>query len=79
MNASRVNRRTALYKNTQGETFDAAVVRQGMLLKLQVNTVSAIEYMKNRGISSATIQRVLSGFQMRDDDKLAITTFIHRH
>ncbi|WP_332878635.1 hypothetical protein [Massilia sp. S19_KUP03_FR1] len=79
MHTSRVNRRTNLYKNTQGETFDAAVVRQGMLLKLQVNTVSAIEYMKNRGISPAIIQRVLSGLQMRDDDKLAIATFIHRH
>ena len=79
MHTSRVNRRTNLYKNTQGETFDAMVVRQGMLLKLQVNTVSAIEYMKNRGISPAIIQRVLSGFQMRDDDKLAIATFIHRH
>lgn len=75
MNASKVNRRAVLYRNSVGETFDEIVVRQGMLLRLQVNTVCAIEYMKNRGISSATIQRVLSGFRMREGDKLAIAAF----
>jgi hypothetical protein len=29
-------------------------------MQAMVNTVSAIEYMKNRGVGGATIQRVLS-------------------
>jgi hypothetical protein len=47
MQTSRVNRRTAFFTNAQGETFNAEMVRQAMLLKLQVNTLSAIESMQN--------------------------------
>ena len=74
---SKVNRRATKHLNSQGEKFDAAVVRQGILLKLDGNTLSAIEYMTNRGVSSAIIQRVLSGPQLREDDKLAIASYTH--
>jgi len=69
MKNTKVDRRTDIYQNSQGEKFDAAVVTEGILLQRQINTVTAIEYMKNRGVDSATIQRVLSGFSMRTDDK----------
>lgn len=72
MKNTQVDRRADMYRNSQGETSDAAVVTEGMLLQRQINTITAIEYMKNRGIDSATIQRVLSGFAMRDDDKTAL-------
>ena len=72
MKNTKVDRRADIYQNSQGEKFDAAVVTEGMLLQRQINTVTAIEYMKNRGIDSAIIQRVLSGFMMRDDDKTAL-------
>ena len=71
---SKVERRSDVYRNNDGEKFNAAVVREGVVLQLKVNTVSAIEYMKNRGIAGATIQRVLSGHQLRSDDKQAISS-----
>lgn len=72
MHHTQVNRRADMYQNSQGEKYDAAVVTEGMLLQRQISTVTAIEYMKNRGIDSATIQRVLSGFSMRSDDAAAL-------
>jgi hypothetical protein len=48
MNTSKVERRSHQYRNSQGEKFDAAVVRHGLMLKLEGNMVSAIEYMHNR-------------------------------
>lgn len=74
MIVSKVDRRAETYQNQRGEKFDEAVVREGIVLQQQINTVTAIEYMKNRGIASATIQRVLSGVQLRSDDRLAIAT-----
>lgn len=71
---SKVDRRDDMYKNSLGEKFDAAVVTEGMLLQREINTVTAIEYMKNRGISSAIIQRVLGGCAIRDDDKSALAS-----
>jgi hypothetical protein len=69
---SQAERRADLFQNSLGEKFDAAVVTEGMRLQAQVNTVTAIEYMKNRGMSGAIIQRVLSGVAMRDEDKAGI-------
>lgn len=68
MISRKIERRAAMYRNGRGEKFDAAVVRQGILLKLEGNTISAVEYMTNRGVASAIIQRVLSGTAWRADD-----------
>lgn len=75
VNLSKVERRSDQYRNSQGETFDAVVVRQGLILKLESTTVSAIEYMQNHGISADTIERVLSGNQLREGDKLAMLSY----
>lgn len=77
MNTNKVDRRSDQYRNSLGEKFDASVVRHGVMLKLEGNTVSAIEYMQNRGVPGDTIERVLSGAQLRDDDKLAMLSYIH--
>jgi hypothetical protein len=69
---SKLDRRADMFTNSQGEKFDAAVVTEGMLLQREINTVTAIEYMKNRGISSAIIQRVLGGAATRGDDRSAL-------
>lgn len=68
MITSKVERRADVFTNSRGEKFDAAVVTEGLLLQHRVSTVTAIEYMKNRGISSAVIQRVLSTAQCREED-----------
>lgn len=78
MNTSRVDRRSNQYHNSQGEMFDATVVRHGVMLKVRGSTVSAIEYMRNRGVRAYTIERVLSGNQLRCDDRLAIISYTHK-
>lgn len=72
MITSKVDRRSDMHRNSQGEKFDENVIREGVMLQLSLNTVGAIEFLKNRGVGSATIQRVLSGHQLRQDDKRAI-------
>ena len=42
-----------------------AVIKAGLSVQHSSNTVSAIEYLKNRGIDAVTIQRVLAGFYLR--------------
>jgi hypothetical protein len=75
MNIRKVERRSEQYRNGQGEKFDATVVRHGLILKLEGNTVSAIEYMHNRGVPVETIERVLSSTQLRDEDKLVVLSY----
>jgi hypothetical protein len=72
MITSKVDRRAATHRNSRGEKFGEAVIREGVMLQLSLNTVGAIEFLKNRGVGSATIQRVLSGHNLRQDDKRAI-------
>lgn len=76
MNTSKVERRAHQYQNSQGEKFDAAVVRHGLMMKLEGNMVSAIEYMHNRGGLVDIIERVLFGTQLREDEKLAMLSYI---
>ena len=76
MNTSKAERRSDQHKNSQGEKFDAAVVRHGLILKLEGNMVSAIEYMQNRGVPVNTIESVLSGTQVREGDKLVMMPYI---
>lgn len=44
-----------------------AIIKAGLSVQHSSNTVSAIEYMKNRGIDAVTIQRVLAGFYLHRD------------
>ena len=76
MKTSKVERRSDQYRNSEGEKFDAAIVRHGLMLKVEGNMVSAIEYMHNRGVPVDTIERVLSGTQLREGDKLAMLPYI---
>jgi hypothetical protein len=72
MITSTIDRRADMHRNSKGEKFDAAVIQEGVMLQMRVNTVSAVEFLKNRGVGAATIQRVLSGTQLRADDKQAM-------
>jgi hypothetical protein len=78
MNTSKVERRSNQYRNSQGEKFDAAVVRHGLMFKLDGNMVSAIEYMHNRGVPVDIIKRVLSRTRLRGEDKLAMQAYISK-
>jgi hypothetical protein len=60
MNGKKPTRRGAKALSGQEEQYNVAVLREGVVMQAMVNTVSAIEYMKNRGVGGATIQRVLS-------------------
>ena len=51
----------------QGQT-TADIVRLGLVVQELTGTVSAIEFLKANGISSAVIQRVLSGTAVRAED-----------
>jgi len=44
-----------------------AIIKAGLSVQHSSNTVSAIEYLKNRGIDAITIQRVLAGFYLHQD------------
>jgi predicted transcriptional regulator len=69
---NKMERRANTHCNSNGEKFDEAVIREGVLLQRALNTVTAIEFLKNRGVSAATIQRVLSGQHLRQEDRSAI-------
>ena len=47
-------------------------VRQGILVKAELGTVCAVEYLRPRGISGDIILRVLDGANMRSEDALAL-------
>lgn len=63
---------TSKHADQMSGAFDAAVIEEGILLQSKTNTVSAIEFLKNRGIDAATIQCVLSGFYLHRDVPLHV-------
>jgi hypothetical protein len=61
------DRRSTRHRNEGGRVFDAGIIQHGLLLQRTINTTSAIEYFKNKGVDASVIQRVLSGDRRRDD------------
>lgn len=66
MNAN-TDKQADAYENILGGKIDLAILRKGIEMQSRSNTVSAIEYLRNRGVDAATIQRVLSGFYIHRD------------
>lgn len=60
-------RRSAQHRSDQGQTFNAGTIRHGLFLQHSLNTISAIEYFKSKGVDGSVIQRVLSGTRRQDD------------
>ncbi|MFC5511671.1 hypothetical protein ACFPOU_11110 [Massilia jejuensis] len=60
MNASTIERRSLSHTGTSGAEYDACIVEWGLKLQQSASTVSAVEYMKNRGVDAAVIVRVLT-------------------
>ncbi|NNG22448.1 hypothetical protein [Telluria aromaticivorans] len=54
---------------TKGPLKTQQVVRQGVLLQSCVGTLSAVEYLKANGVQGSVIGRVLSGGEVRADDR----------
>ncbi len=66
-------RRIDLPASHPHESPAAEAVREAIGLQACLGTVGAVEYLKAHGINGAVIGRVLSGGQVREDDR-AMTT-----
>lgn len=69
---SKIDRRSDIYRDELGNLFDGAVITEGLVVQKTIGAVSAIEYLKSKGVSAPVIQRVLSGGAMRLDDTMAV-------
>jgi len=65
-------RRTRLPASGANGFAPTDIVRQGIGLQACLGTVGAVEYLKANGINGVVIGRVLSGGQLREDDRAAL-------
>lgn len=72
MNTDQIDRRKLSAGDPAGSDAPAATVTKGLLVQRLSGTVSAIEYLKNNGVGSPVIQRVLSGDAVRRADAQAL-------
>ena len=54
------------------DTAIADTVRRGMLISETAGAVSAVEFLKARGVDPTVIERVLGGAEIRRDDAVAL-------
>lgn len=66
MYSSNINRQASAYQAQANGSIDA-IIKEGISVQRNRNTVCAIEFLKNRGIDSSTIQRVLAGFYLHQE------------
>lgn len=71
MQTSQVDRRAAAPVLHADQPYAQAsnVVRQGMQIQASLGTRSAVEFLKQHGVQSAVIHRVLMGEQVRSSDQ----------
>lgn len=60
MNAPAIERRSPSHTGTSGAEYDACIVERALKVQRSASTVSAVEYLKNRGVDAAVICRVLT-------------------
>lgn len=78
MHISQIDRRGAapgdMADNSLANPYAGAshVVRQGILIQASLGTRSAVEFLKQHGVHGAVIHRVLTGEQVRGDDRTAL-------
>lgn len=70
MQDSHIDRRTTPALPAVGPYADPArVVRQGMAIQASLGTRSAVEFLKQHGVHGEVIHRVLTGEQVRANDR----------
>jgi hypothetical protein len=60
MNAPAIERRFPSHTGVGGAQYDACIVERALKVQRSANTVSAVEYLKSRGVDAEVIVRVLS-------------------
>ena len=60
MNAPAIERRSSSHTGPGGARYDAYIVERALKVQRSANTVSAVEYLKSRGVDAEVIVRVLS-------------------
>lgn len=60
MNATAIERRSSSHTGTGGAQYDACIVERALTVQRSASTVSAVEYLKSRGVDAAVIVRVLT-------------------
>ncbi len=71
MTVQQLERRVERRCGRQGMDFSAGIIRCGLLVQRYSGTVSAVEYLKTKGVDAHVIARVLSGAPVRLEDRLA--------
>lgn len=66
MNAPAIERRFSSHTGAGGAQYDACIVERALKVQRSASTVSAVEYLKNRGVDAAVICRVLTSCGRRD-------------
>ena len=61
-----IERRSAMHAGTGGLRYDARAVECALKVQRSASTVSAVEYLKARGVDAIVIIRVLTGPARRD-------------
>lgn len=69
MDIEHLERRSPTTPGQYGLRFDASTVHDGLCIQRQVNTASAAEYLKAKGVSPSVIVRVLSSDTLRSEDR----------
>lgn len=60
MNAPAIERRFSSHTGAGGARYDACVVERALKVQQSSSTVSAVEYLKSRGVDATVICRVLT-------------------
>jgi hypothetical protein len=68
-NPMQTERRSPTYRGLRGAEFDACIVRKGVMVQHLASTPSAVEYLKSNDVDAGVIARVLSGRDVRRDDR----------
>jgi hypothetical protein len=60
MNAPAIERRFPSHTGAGGDRYDTCIVERALKVQRSASTVSAIEYLKSRGVDAEVIVRVLT-------------------
>jgi len=74
MNAPLVERRMPSHLDGARESSKSDVVRQSLLVRRQIGTLGALEFLKSHAVHSTVIQRVLAEGAVRAEDQEAMQT-----
>jgi len=72
MSSPSTERRAHVQHHAFGAEYTSTIVRRGLLMQRDTGTVSALEYLKAKAVTTTVIRRVLSGQALREEDARAL-------